>query len=73
MLSHLYPDGRSRIYNVYALVWAVGAASGPLVVTAALALGNWRFAISALPLHSYLPSISSTVSTFLYRWVQRRH
>ncbi|QLH76227.1 MFS transporter [Halosimplex rubrum] len=44
VLSHLYPDGRARIFNRYALVWAAGAAAGPLVVTAALAAGNWRFA-----------------------------
>ena len=56
MLSHLYPDGRSRIFNVYALVWAVGAASGPLVVTAALALGNWRFAYLGLAL-AFLPAV----------------
>ena len=44
VLGHLYPDGRARIFNRYALVWAAGAAAGPLVVTAALAAGNWRFA-----------------------------
>ncbi|MFB6140909.1 MAG: sugar MFS transporter [Halosimplex sp.] len=44
VLGHLYPDGRGRIFNRYALVWAAGAAAGPLVVTAALAAGNWRFA-----------------------------
>ncbi|WP_436928497.1 MFS transporter [Halosimplex halobium] len=44
VLGHLYPEGRARIFNRYALVWAAGAAAGPLVVTAALAAGNWRFA-----------------------------
>ena len=44
VLGHLYPEGRARIFNRYALVWAVGAASGPVVVTLALAAGNWRFA-----------------------------
>ena len=44
VLSHLFPDGRSRVFNLYALVWAVGATAGPLVVTAALAAGDWRYA-----------------------------
>ena len=44
VLGHLYPDGRARIFNRYALVWAVGATAGPIVVTVALAAGNWRFA-----------------------------
>lgn len=48
ILSHLYPSSRGRAFNLYALVWAVGAAAGPLVVTGALALGNWRFAYLAL-------------------------
>jgi MFS family permease len=50
ILSHLYPGGRGRIFNLYALVWALGAAAGPLVVTGALVLGNWRFAYLALAL-----------------------
>ncbi|WP_458210396.1 MFS transporter [Haladaptatus sp. NG-SE-30] len=47
LLSHLYPDGRTRMFTLYALMWAVGATLGPLVVTGALALGNWRFAYVA--------------------------
>lgn len=48
ILSHLYPGGRDRVFNLYALVWAVGAAAGPLVVTGVLTLGNWRYAYLAL-------------------------
>jgi len=56
ILSHLYPGGRGRIFNLYALVWAVGAAVGPLVVTGALALGNWRYAYVALAI-CFLPVV----------------
>ncbi|WP_436925187.1 MFS transporter [Halosimplex amylolyticum] len=48
VLGHLYPDGRARIFNRYALVWAAGAAAGPLVVTAALAAGSWRYAYAVV-------------------------
>jgi MFS family permease len=44
VLSHLYPSGRARIFNLYAVVWALGATAGPIVVTAALGLGEWRYA-----------------------------
>lgn len=44
VLSHYYPDSRGRVFNLYALVWAVGAAAGPLVASGALWLGNWRYA-----------------------------
>lgn len=44
VLSHLFPEGRSKVFNLYGFVWAVGATAGPVVVTAALALGNWRYA-----------------------------
>ena len=44
VLSHLFPQGRSRVFNLYGFVWAVGATAGPVVVTVALGLGNWRYA-----------------------------
>jgi MFS family permease len=43
ILSHLYPGQRGRIFNVYALVWAVGAAAAPLFVNAVLSVGEWRW------------------------------
>lgn len=46
LLSHLYPDGRSRLYTLYAMAWAIGATLGPLLVTAVLLVGSWR--------HTYL-------------------
>ncbi|MFB6075363.1 MAG: sugar MFS transporter [Haloarculaceae archaeon] len=48
ILSHLYPEGRARIFNLYAVVWALGATAGPIVVTAALGLGNWRYAYAVV-------------------------
>lgn len=48
ILGHLYPGDRGRIFNLYALAWATGATIGPLVVTAALTTGNWRFAYVVL-------------------------
>lgn len=44
VLGHLFPEGRSKVFNLYGFVWAVGATAGPVVVTAALTLGNWRYA-----------------------------
>jgi len=48
VLGHLFPDLRGRVFNLYAMAWAVGATLGPVFVVAALALGNWRFAYLAL-------------------------
>lgn len=42
VLSHLYPGRRGRIFNLHSTAWAIGAAAGPLLVNATLALGNWR-------------------------------
>lgn len=42
VLSHLYPDRRARVFNLHSMVWAIGGAAGPLLVTLALALGDWR-------------------------------
>jgi fucose permease len=48
LLSHLYPTSRGRWFSYYDATWAVGATVGPLVVTAALRLGDWRLAYYAL-------------------------
>jgi len=48
MLSHLYPDARGRAFGMYDLAWAVGSAAGPLVMTAAIALDEWRLAYFGL-------------------------
>jgi fucose permease len=56
VLGHLYPDSRARVYNLYALVWAIGASAGPLVAAAAIRLGDWRYAYLGLGL-AFLPAI----------------
>jgi MFS family permease len=56
VLSHQYPNSRGRVFNLYALVWAVGATSGPLVVSAALWFDNWRYAYVLLAL-GFLPAL----------------
>ena len=48
LLSHLYPNARGRIFGYYDMMWAVGATIGPLLVAAAVALGNWRVAYVGL-------------------------
>ena len=48
LLGHLYPDGRGRIFNLYALMWAVGATAGPLVANAVLAVTDWRVTYALL-------------------------
>ena len=42
LLGHLYPDQRGRIFNLYAVMWALGATAGPLMVNVVLSLGDWR-------------------------------
>jgi fucose permease len=48
VVSHLYPASRGRFYSLLDLSWAAGAAVGPVLVTAALAVGDWRLAYLAL-------------------------
>src|SRR6056297_887783 len=42
LLSTLYPENRGRLFNLYALTWAVGAAAGPLFVNRILTTSEWR-------------------------------
>ncbi|MFB6150561.1 MAG: sugar MFS transporter [Haloarculaceae archaeon] len=48
VLSHFYPADRGRMYNRYDMVWAVGAALGPVAVAVAVALGSWRLVYGAI-------------------------
>lgn len=41
-LSHFYPTARGRVYSYYDMTWGAGAALGPLLVIAVLAVGSWR-------------------------------
>ncbi|MFW5918089.1 MAG: MFS transporter [Haloferacaceae archaeon] len=41
-LSHLYPSQRGRTFNLYAMAWAVGGASAPVLANAVIAVANWR-------------------------------
>ena len=52
LLGHLYPEGRGRVFNLYALTWAVGATIGPLFVNWVLSVTDWRmtFLFLVLPL-----------------------
>ena len=52
LLGHLYPGVRGRVFNLYALTWAVGATIGPLFVNWVLAATDWRmtFLFLLLPL-----------------------
>ncbi|NHN47872.1 MFS transporter [Halostella sp. JP-L12] len=56
-LSHLYPADRAKAFNRYALVWAVGATLGPVLVSGAVALGNWRYAYFGLAF-AFLPVVA---------------
>lgn len=42
LLSALYPENRGRLFNLYALAWAVGATAGPLFVNQVLVTSDWR-------------------------------
>ncbi|MWV65296.1 MFS transporter [Halorubrum sp. JWXQ-INN 858] len=50
LLSHLYPDTLGRVFVLYALAWAVGAVTGPIVVSAVLELTGWRWTFLLLAL-----------------------
>lgn len=48
MLGHLFPGARGRVFNLYDMAWAVGAAAGPALLSVAVARGDWRFAYFGL-------------------------
>jgi len=48
LLGHLYPNARGRVFNLYDMAWAIGAAAGPAVLSLAVAQGDWRYAYGAL-------------------------
>lgn len=48
LLSHFYPNSRGRVFNLYDLAWAVGAAAGPAVMGLAINTGDWRLAYYGL-------------------------
>lgn len=56
VLSHLYPDVRGRVFNLYDLAWAIGASAGPVLVVVALAVGEWRLAYGLLAV-GFLPVV----------------
>ncbi|WP_248299417.1 MFS transporter [Halorhabdus amylolytica] len=59
-LSHLYPESRARIFNLEEMTWAVGATSGPILVTAILSQYSWRA--------TYLVLAALTVPVFVLLW-----
>ena len=42
IVSHLYPTQRGRVFNLHTMAWAVGATTGPLLVTAVIFVADWR-------------------------------
>jgi len=61
LLSHLYPARRGRVFGYYDMMWAVGATVGPLVIAAAVAAGNWRFAYYGLTV-VFVPVVALVVA-----------
>ncbi|SEW23604.1 MFS transporter [Natrinema salifodinae] len=55
VLSHLYAGRRGRVYTAYALMWAVGAVAGPQLVSAVLAVADWR-AVFLVLVFSFVPT-----------------
>ena len=60
LLSHLYPSQRGRLFGYYDMMWAVGATAGPLLVAAAVAVGDWRLAYVALAV-AFVPVVALVV------------
>ncbi len=56
VLGHFYPESRAQVFNGYAVVWAVGATTGPLIAYLATQFGNWRFAYLALSV-AFIPAV----------------
>ncbi|MFC7203389.1 MFS transporter [Haloferax namakaokahaiae] len=56
LLSHLHSGDRGKWFSYYDAMWAVGATIGPLIVTAALWLGDWRYAYYTLGV-AFLPVV----------------
>ncbi|MEF8882945.1 MAG: MFS transporter [Halapricum sp.] len=48
LLGHLYPNARGRVFNLYDMAWAIGAAAGPAVLSLAVSVGDWRYAYATL-------------------------
>lgn len=48
LLGHFYPERRGQLFNLYALMWALGATAGPILANALLAVGDWRLAYALL-------------------------
>ena len=42
-LSHLYPAQRGRTFNLYAMAWAVGGASAPILANVVIDVADWRY------------------------------
>ncbi|ACV12507.1 major facilitator superfamily MFS_1 [Halorhabdus utahensis DSM 12940] len=59
-LSHLYPESRARVFTLQEMIWAVGATSGPILVTAILSQYSWRA--------TYLVLAALTVPVFVLVW-----
>lgn len=59
-LSHLYPESRARMINLQEMTWAIGATTGPLLVTAIVSQYSWRA--------TYLVLAALTVPVFVLIW-----
>lgn len=57
LLSTLYPENRGRMFNLYALTWAVGATAGPLFVNQVLTTSDWRVTFLVLAV-VFLPAFA---------------
>ncbi|MFW5918368.1 MAG: MFS transporter, partial [Haloferacaceae archaeon] len=59
-LSHLYPESRARVFSLQEMTWAVGAMSGPILVTLIVSQYSWRA--------TYLVLAALTVPVFVLVW-----
>ncbi|MFP9192360.1 MFS transporter [Natronosalvus vescus] len=42
LLSHLYPERLGRVFVLYGLAWALGAVTGPVLVSVVLQVAGWE-------------------------------
>ncbi|MDQ2052361.1 MFS transporter [Natronolimnohabitans sp. A-GB9] len=64
VLSHLFTTRRGRVFNAYALTWAVGAVVGPQLVNVVLAVADWRAVFVVIAL-LFLPTALAAARTEL--------
>ncbi|MFB6300654.1 MAG: sugar MFS transporter [Halobacteriales archaeon] len=55
VMSHIHADRREQAFNFQDMIWAVGAALGPIIAVTAIVTTTWRLAYVALAAVAIIP------------------